>query len=93
MTNKMKSGLWLNRIVMFSGAVFVLGIVFGFINESLARQLLPWVFSLSTLYILYKFYSIYKFINETGHENNNIKASIEMIEAETTKENDYDKKF
>ncbi|HGW3801102.1 TPA: hypothetical protein ACNH3V_004905 [Klebsiella pneumoniae] len=91
MTNKMKLGLWSNRIVMFSCAVFVLGIAFGFINESLARQLLPWVFSLGTLYIIHKFYSIYKYVNETGHENNNIKSSVEIMEADTTKENYYDR--
>lgn len=93
MTNKMKSVLRLNRIVMFLVAVFVLEIAFGFINESLVRQLLPWLLSLSIPYIIYNFYSLYKYIYETDHENNNITTSVKIIEAETTKENDYDKKF
>lgn len=91
MTNKMRLGLWSNRLIIFSYVIFVLGIAFGIINESLARQLLPWVFSLGTLYIIHKFYSICKYINETGHENNNIKSSVEIMEADTTKENDYDR--
>src|SRR5476649_948898 len=79
--------LWANRIVMFSGLIFVSGIiVFGFVSESLAREILPcfWLFcSFSIIYLIYDIYSFYKFILRSDHKNNKSETSIKKRKNET----------
>lgn len=87
MINKYKLRLWSNRVVIILNAVLILGVVFGFISEDLMKEMLPYILSSNFIYGIFPAYSLYK----SCYGNNNIEASFEIIEAETTKENDYDK--
>ncbi|EPF5079403.1 hypothetical protein ACSSUQ_004241 [Yersinia enterocolitica] len=78
-----KLRLWSIRIVMFSGLIFVAGIVFGFVSESLAREMLPWFCSFAVIYLIYDLYSFYKFIFRSDHKNNKPEASIKKRKNET----------
>ncbi|OAE52668.1 hypothetical protein A7J46_20415 [Escherichia coli] len=87
MTNKMKLGLWSNRIVIFLNSVLILGVVLGFISKDLMKEMLPFILSLNFIYVIFPAYRLYK----SCYGNNNIEGSIKKAENKTTKENDYDK--
>lgn len=58
-----KLRLWANItniIIVFSTMVFMLGIIFGFISESLVRDILPVILPFSIVYIIYNLYALHK---------------------------------
>lgn len=58
-----KLRLWTNIaniIIVVSTMVFMLGIVFGFISESLVREILPVILPLSIIYAIYNLYALHK---------------------------------
>ncbi|EBH6599580.1 hypothetical protein ACE2A4_004577 [Salmonella enterica] len=89
MTNKMKLGLWSNRIFIFLNSVLILGVVLGFISKDLMKEMLPFILSLNFIYVIFPAYSLYK--SCYGNNNINIEGYIKKAENKTTKENDYDK--
>ncbi|HDL6695505.1 TPA: hypothetical protein PXJ52_004190 [Yersinia enterocolitica] len=58
-----KLRLWANIaniIIVVSTMVFMLGIIFGFISESLVREILPVILPFSIIYIIYNLYALLK---------------------------------
>lgn len=55
-----KLRLWANIIIILSTMVFMLGVIFGFMSESLVREILPVILPFSIIYIIYNLYALLK---------------------------------
>lgn len=62
-----KLRLWANITITFSTMVFMLGVIFGFVSESLVREILPVILPLSIIYMIYNAYPI---IFRSHNDNN-----------------------
>lgn len=55
-----KLRLWANIIIILSTMVFMLGVIFGFMSESLVREILPVILPFSIIYIIYNLCALLK---------------------------------